>query len=92
VQRLASDLKIDLREFWRPDTDWLASYQKIQLAHLLVSIKGPTYAPAPERKKSELVELLSRLFADGADGKVDEKQLSQKLLTWLPRGLEAKHT
>jgi ParB family chromosome partitioning protein len=88
VQRLGRELKVDVRKSWRPDTAWLASYQKSQLAHLLAELYGPTYHPATEsRKKSELVEALARLFTDAADGKLDDKKLADHVNEWLPANL-----
>ena len=49
------------------------------------------HAPAPERKKSELVDVLAKLFTDAAEGKLDDKPLAEQLNCWLPFNLrEAK--
>jgi ParB family chromosome partitioning protein len=88
VRLLASELKINVRDYWRPDAEWLSRYQKIQLAHLVVELKGPVHAPAPERKKSELVELLAKLFADAAEGKVEDKNLADQVNQWLPSNFQ----
>jgi hypothetical protein len=87
VMQLAVELKVNVRDDWKPDAEWLGSFQKIQLAHLLTELKGPVHAPAPERKKSELVEQLAKLFADAAEGKVEDKALAAKVNTWLPANL-----
>jgi ParB family chromosome partitioning protein len=87
VSRLAAELNVNVREFWRPDAAWLAGYQKIQLAGLIRELKGPAHAPAPERKKSELVASLDKLFADAADGRLEDKELAEKLNRWLPSNL-----
>ena len=79
VQRLAEELKINVRDHWRPDAAWLSSFQKIQLAHLIAELKGPVHAPAPESKKSALVEVLAKLFADAAEGKLEDKQLAERV-------------
>lgn len=97
VSHLAEELKVNVRDEWRPDAAWLSGYQKIQLAHLVVELKGPVHAPAPERKKSELVEVLARLFADAAEGKLEDKELAERVNRWLPSNLregasEAKAT
>ena len=73
VGHLASQLKVNVREHWRPDAAWLSGFQKIQLAHLIVELEGAIHAPAPERKKAELVEQLAKLFADAAEGKLEDK-------------------
>jgi len=88
VHRLGAELKVDIRQSWRPDAAWLGSYQKIQLAHLLGELLGPTYAPANEnRKKSELVEVLAKLFSDAAEGTFEDKKLAGRVNRWLPTNL-----
>jgi len=89
VQHLAAQLKVNVREFWRPDAQWLSGFKKIQLAHLIVELKGQVHAPAPEKKKSELVDVLAKLFADAAEGNLADKSLSERINTWLPTNLRA---
>jgi hypothetical protein len=89
VQRLTAELKINIRDYWKPDATWLSSFQKFQLAHLMVELKGSIHAPAPETKKSALVETLAKLFADAADDKLEDKKLAQRLNAWLPANLRA---
>jgi ParB family chromosome partitioning protein len=85
VQRLSAELKVDLRKTWRPDAVWLSGYQKVQLSHLLADRKGPVYSPTNEtRKKSELVEAATALFADGAEGKLGDPTLAGRVNAWLP--------
>jgi ParB/RepB/Spo0J family partition protein len=91
VQHLAAELKVNVRDYWRPDAAWLSGFQKIQLAHLIVELKGPVHAPAPERKKSDLVDVLVKFFSDAAEGKLEDKQLAERVNRWLPSNLrEAK--
>jgi len=87
VHHLAAELKVNVREHWRPDAAWLSGFQKIQLAHLIGELMGTVHAPAPERKKSELVDLLAKLFADAAEGKLENKQLADQVNRWLPSNL-----
>jgi hypothetical protein len=87
VCQLAEELKVNVRDHWRPDAAWLSGYQKIQLAHLITQLKGPVHAPAPERKKSDLVAELDKLFTDAADGKLEDKPLAERLNRWLPSSL-----
>jgi len=87
VQHLATELKVNIRDSWRPDADWLSSFQKIQLSHLITELKGLVHAPAPERKKSELVDLLAKLFTDAAGGKMKDKPLQERLNAWMPSNL-----
>ena len=92
VHQLSVELKVNIRAFWRPDAAWLAGYQKIQLAHLMAELHGSTYNPASDsRKKSELVEVLAKLFTDAAEAKLEDKQLAERVNQWLPANLrEAK--
>ena len=64
-----------------------SSFQKIQLGHLIVELMGKTHAPSRERKKSELVEVVSSLFAYASEGKLEDKQLAERLNRWLPTNL-----
>jgi len=88
IHHLSVELKVDIRQFWRPDAVWLAGYQKIQLAHLLAELHGSIYNPASEsRKKTELVEVLARIFSDAAEDKLEDKQLAERVNQWLPANL-----
>ena len=88
VWRLAGELGVDVRRYWRPDERWLSGYQKIQLAHLIGELRGPVYAkPAENKKKSELVSELAKLFADAAEGRMEDAKLAAKLNAWLPANL-----
>jgi ParB family chromosome partitioning protein len=90
VELLSSDLEINIRDHWRPDARWLSGFQKIQLAQLIVELKGQVHAPSPERKKSELVQILDKLFADAAQGELEDAQLAERLNAWLPANLRIK--
>ena len=87
VVRLAEELEVNVRDDWRPETNWLGSFQKIQLAHLVTELKGLVHAPPPERKKSELVQQLTKLFADAAEGKLEDNVLATRVNAWLPVSL-----
>jgi ParB family chromosome partitioning protein len=87
IYHLARQLKVNIRDHWRPNAEWFASFRKIQLAHLITEIKGTMQTPEPERKKTELVELLAKLFADAADGKLEDKQLETAVNEWLPSNM-----
>ena len=84
---LAEELRVDLRRSWTPDGHWLSGYTKAQLAHLLVELKGPVHAPAPERKKSDLVVQLAMLFEQAREGTLDDNVLAQRVNAWLPANL-----
>jgi len=88
VWRLAEELGVEVRRYWRPDERWLLGYQKIQLAHLIGELRGPVYARAAEnKKKSELVSELAKLFDDAANGRLEDAKLAAKLNEWLPPNL-----
>jgi ParB family chromosome partitioning protein len=89
VVRLADELKVNVRDTWRPDAAWLSGFQKIQLAHLVVELKGPVHAPAPDAKKSALVDVLHKLFTEAAEGKLPDKQLAARVNSWLPSNLRS---
>jgi hypothetical protein len=86
VHHLATELKVNIRDHWRPDAAWLSSFQKIQLTHLIIELKGRAHAPS-ERKKSELVDVLAKLFADAVDAKLEDRQLAERVNSWLPSNL-----
>lgn len=87
VHRLANELKVNVRDCWRPDATWLSGFQKIQLSDLLAQLAGAARVPAPERKKLELVEALAALFTDAAEGKLQDKPLAERVNSWLPSNL-----
>jgi ParB family chromosome partitioning protein len=88
VWRLAVELGVELRRYWRPDERWLSGYQKIQLAHLIGELQGPVYAKAAEnKKKSELVTQLAKLFADAAEGRMEDAKAAAKFNAWLPSSM-----
>ncbi|MGA2536682.1 MAG: ParB/RepB/Spo0J family partition protein [Terracidiphilus sp.] len=88
VWRLAVELGVELRRYWRPDERWLAGFQKIQLAHLIGELRGPVYAKAAEnKKKSELVAELAKLFADAAEGHMEDAKAAAKFNAWLPSNM-----
>ncbi|MDP1660549.1 MAG: hypothetical protein Q8L55_01430, partial [Phycisphaerales bacterium] len=88
IQMLRHDLKVQVRKLWCPDAAWLAGYKKCQLAHLIGELRGAAYIHAAQQaKKSELVESLAKLFADAAEGKLNDKELVERLNRWLPENL-----
>lgn len=88
---LAKDLGVNVRDYWRPDAEWLAGYKKIQLAHLIGQLRGPVHeGPALNRKKSELVAELATLFNDAAEGRLDDPELIGRVNAWLPANLRGE--
>ena len=91
VDQLAADLGVDIRKVWRPDERWLAGYQKIQLAQLIGELRGPAYRTAAEqKKKSELIAELAAMFADAAEGRLEDRELTGKFNAWLPSNLRGE--
>ena len=87
VHRLAGELKVNVRDGWRPDAAWLSGFQKAQLLHLIDELNGPCHGSRPERKKSELVDVLTVIFAGAANGALEDKQLAERANRWLPANL-----
>jgi len=46
---------------------------------LITNLPGDVHAPAPERKKNELVEQLATLFADACAGTLPDEKLAAKV-------------
>jgi ParB family chromosome partitioning protein len=88
VCRLAEELRVGVRQQWRPDAAWLGSYQKYQLAQLIGTLRGPVHGSAAEkRKKSELVAQAQTLFADAAESRLTDPELADRVNAWLPAGV-----
>jgi ParB family chromosome partitioning protein len=87
VFRLGEELKINLRKHWKPDANWLSGYRKIQLLDLLTTLTGTDASNEPERKKSELVDTLAKLFHEAADGTLEDKAMADRVNAWLPSNL-----
>ncbi len=84
---LAKALDVSVRKHWTPDADWLSGYQKIQLADLIGTLKGPVHGSAAlQRKKSELVEQLAALFSQAANAPkgFDDAGLAERVNSWVP--------
>jgi hypothetical protein len=85
IHLLAKELAVNFRREWRPDAAWLANFKKVQLSHLLGELYGKVYDPSREtRKKSELVEALANVFADAAEGTLEDEKLAGRVNTWQP--------
>lgn len=89
VRTLAAELGVNVRRYWRPDAGWLNAYKKCQLAHLAGELRGPIFdrKTADGRKKSELVEMLAKLFSDAAECRLDDPTLTERVNAWLPSNL-----
>lgn len=84
VMELAKAAAVSIRSDWTPDAAWLGSYQKVQLSNLVIELLGAVHTPAPDTKKSTLVDNLAKLFADAAAGRLEDKQVAEKVNRWLP--------
>jgi ParB family transcriptional regulator, chromosome partitioning protein len=85
---LADELKVEVRQQWRPDDVWLSGYTKLQLADLLGSLRDPAFGNAAlKSKKSELVAQVATLFAEAAEGKLTDAALAKRVNAWLPEGV-----
>lgn len=85
ISLLRTELRVSVRQYWRPDAKWLAGYQKCQLAHLVGELCGPVHGSAAmSRKKSELVSELDTLFTNAAENRLSDEALAQRLNEWLP--------
>jgi ParB family transcriptional regulator, chromosome partitioning protein len=85
VGLLATELAVDLRKQWRPDATWLGCYQKLQLSQLIATLRGPAYDASADRKKSELLEIATAIFAGAAEGHVTDPDLKRRANAWLPK-------
>jgi ParB family transcriptional regulator, chromosome partitioning protein len=85
---LAQELGVDFRKQWCPNATWLGSYQKLQLSNLIGALQGAAYgASAEKKKKSELVEQVTTLFADAVAGRVSDPDAASRVNQWLPAEL-----
>ena len=85
---LANELKVDVRQQWRPDDVWLSGYTKLQLADLLGTLCGPAIgAAALKAKKSELVTQAATYFAAASEGKLTDSVSAERINAWLPEGV-----
>jgi ParB family chromosome partitioning protein len=88
IDIMVQEFELNIREYWMPDAEWFAGYQKLQLSHLMGELLGAVYDPKREiRKKSELVSVLATLFVDAAEAKLDDKKLAQRVNQWVPVNL-----
>jgi len=85
VMHLAGKLKVNLREHWTPDADWLKSYRKVQLSELHSKLGSSTDTSL---KHSELVEQLDALFKSAKAGKLPDKAAAKLINNWSPAEIE----
>ncbi len=90
VRLLCEELKVQVRESWTPDAEWLSGYTKLQLADLLGTLKGHDHRSAAiQRKKSELVAELAGLFERAAKEpkSLGDAGLAERARAWMPKAM-----
>jgi len=83
--RVARDLQVDVRRFWRPDAAFLEQLKRTQLAEIAIA-SGASIGMGrlADYKKGELVRILERYFerTDGQEPHADE--FHEKGRIWTP--------
>ena len=51
---------------------------------LAAELLGTVHTPPPDRKKSDLVASIAKLFDDAAEGKLEDKKLAERVNAWSP--------
>jgi ParB/RepB/Spo0J family partition protein len=83
VVRLASDLKMNIRDHWTPDGPWLKGYRKVQLADLMTKLVG--IPPLADAKHSQLVASLAEVFSMAKAGTHGDSKVAERVSKWLPK-------
>jgi ParB/RepB/Spo0J family partition protein len=83
VVRLASDLKVNLRDHWTPDGPWLKGYRKVQLVDLMTTLVG--IPPLAGAKHSQLVPSLAEVFAMAKAGTHGDQKVAERVSRRLPK-------
>ncbi len=84
--KIACDLAVDMRHYWRPDAGFLKRRNRVQLQQIITDIgAGAFYGSAANYKKGELVESMSKYFRRATTDKATdtEKQAND----WLPEAM-----
>jgi len=85
--KIANDLAVDMRDYWRPDEGFLKRRNKVQLQALMnesgASVK---LASAAEYKKGELVKTLTKFFQTAKKAKKPNES-DHKVNGWLPEAM-----
>lgn len=87
INRVADDLKTDMRQHWTPDSDFLSRRKKDQLA-TIIKQAGATnkFASLHNYKKSEIVIRLERFFLEARQSEKPNRD-QKKALKWLPEAM-----
>lgn len=85
--KVAKDLSVDMRDYWRPDDGFLKRRNKVQLQALMnESGASAKLASAAEYKKGELVKSLTKFFQSAKMAKKPTES-DQKANDWLPEAM-----
>lgn len=85
--KVAKDLSVDMRDYWRPDEGFLKRRNKVQLQALMnESGASLSLASAAEYKKGELVKSLTKFFQSAKKAK-KPTETDQKANDWLPEAM-----
>jgi ParB family transcriptional regulator, chromosome partitioning protein len=86
--RVAADLKLDMRDWWTPDTEFLSLLRKDQLESAAIESGGSLrMGKLKSYGKKELVDALAQYLARTADGAATLDEHDQKGRTWLPQAM-----
>lgn len=85
--KVAKDLSVDMRDYWRPDEGFLKRRNKVQLQALMnESGASAKLASAAEYNKGELVKSLTKFFQSAKKAK-KPTETDQKANDWLPEAM-----
>lgn len=85
--KVAKDLSVDMRDYWRPDEGFLKRRNKVQLQALMnESGASAKLASAAEYKKGELVKSLTKFFQSAKKAK-KPTETDLKANDWLPEAM-----
>ena len=85
--KIAKDLSVDMRDYWRPDEGFLKRRNKLQLQALMnESGASSQLASAAEYKKGELVTRLTKFFVSAKKAK-KPTETDQTANNWLPEAM-----
>lgn len=85
--KIAKDLAVDMRDYWRPDEGFLKRRSKVQLQALMnESGASAKLASAAEYKKGELVKSLTKFFQSAKKAKKPTDS-DHKANQWLPEAM-----
>ena len=85
--KVAKDLAVDMRDYWRPDEGFLNRRNKVQLQALMnESSASAKLASASEYKKGELVKSLTKFFQSAKKAK-KPTETDLKANDWLPEAM-----